>query len=67
MQKGCLNDLRRKLRTVVVSTIRDLDQVLRKSSMVLQMRQQGNLQDYPGGASVVRGLPMAAMRGWGTI
>ena len=33
--------------------------------MVLQMRQQGNLQDYPGGPSVVRGLPMAAMSGWG--
>ena len=31
--------------------------------MVLQMRQQGNLQDYPGGPSVVRGLPMAAMSG----
>ena len=38
-----------------------------KSSMVLQMRQQGNLQDYPGGPSVVRGLSMAAMSGWGDI
>ena len=47
----------------MVCTIHALDQVL-SHPWYYRWDKQANLQDYPGGLPVVRGLPMAAMSGW---
>ena len=62
MQKDCLNDPIRQLRTAVVSTIDSLDHVL-SHPWYYRWIKQANLQDYPAGPSVVKRLPMAAKGG----
>ena len=54
MQKDCLNDPRRQLRTAVVSRIHSLDHVL-SHPWYYRWIKQANLQDYPAGPPVVKG------------
>ena len=59
MQKDCLNDSRRQLHTAMVCIIHSLDHVL-SHPWYYRWIKQANLQDYPAGPSVIKGIPMAA-------